>query len=517
MRLEKLTKESVLKLKNRKIICYEKSVTYLEELEERWGLLVNVDFVVDDFVRNQGSFTVCNREISVVGTGILDSLKLVDHVMLITSDYFREGYEKLYGITNLSQQTDVIYYFANKETELEEKYRKLYESSPLEDIIVFRSGPHASSYVNGMDFGDNARALFEYMLKEGYNENYELVWLVKDPAEFRRYTEFKNVHFLAFDAGMSDKKEERDEYYRILCQAKFLFFTDAYGFARNCRKDQIRIQLWHGCGFKTRVNFVRCEKRYEYTTVISPLYAAIHADIYGLREEQVLVTGYAKHDWLFDGVEEETIKKIGIPLGKKRIFWLPTFRIAKESLAQLNEHSTESETGLPILYSRKQLEKVNELLGSNHMCLVVKLHPFQDRRKICCENLENIVLIDNDILLECDVQINQLLGIADAMISDYSSAAVDFLVLDRPLAFTLDDVEEYANSRGFVFDNIKEWLPGKEIFQIEDFCDFILEIANNQDLSREKRQKVAAKMLKYTDGQNGKRIVETFGIKKGKR
>ena len=46
----------------------------------------------------------------------------------------------------------------------ETEYRKLYQDKPLEDIIIFRSGPMPESYIPGMDFDDNARALFEYAL-----------------------------------------------------------------------------------------------------------------------------------------------------------------------------------------------------------------------------------------------------------------------------------------------------------------------------------------------------------------
>ena len=117
-------------------------------------------------------------------------------------------------------------------------------------------------------------------------------------------------------------------------------------------------------------------------------------------------------------------------------------------------------------------------------------------------------------MLGKDLIINRLLASADALISDYSSAAVDYLSLDRPLAFTLDDVEEYENSRGFVFDNIRDWLPGREVHNFEDFCDFVREVAAGQDVSKEKRRKVSAKMLKYKDNQNCKRILEAFDIVK---
>ena len=49
-----------------------------------------------------------------------------------------------------------------------------------------------------------------------------------------------------------------------------------------------------------------------------------------------------------------------------------------------------------------------------------------------------------------DIPVNRILGKADALISDYSSAAIDYLILDRPIGFLLKDVEEYGNSRGFI-------------------------------------------------------------------
>ncbi len=511
MRLCRLTPNNIKELSDKKICCFEYSATYMDELFALYDVAERIDKVVDTNMRNQGMHCISGRNIEVCGTAYLDSLDLSGTVLLITSDYFMEAYEKLSSMDVLKTSVDVIYYFANKETEYELDYRKLYKDMPLEDIIIFRSGPHASSYVKDMDFADNARALFEYMLQNKYNEKYQLVWFVKNPEEFSQYYSIRNVKFLSYDWSVSANKEERDRYYRALCLAKYIFFTDAYGFARNCRKDQIRVQLWHGCGFKTRVNFVRCENRYEYTTVISDVYSKIHQDIYGLRENQVLVTGYAKQDWLFHP-DVDWQEKLGIPKAGRYIFWMPTFRSAKEQLQNLNEYELSGQTGLPVVHTYKMMERLDMLLGSLDTVLVIKLHPFQDREKIGKIDMKNIILLDNGQLAEKDIQINQLLGHAAALISDYSSAAVDFMLLDRPIAFTLDDVEEYGQSRGFVFENIRDWLPGVEIFEFDDMLHFIENVCWDKDTMRKKRRELTAAMHKYRDDGSCMRIAEMLRI-----
>ena len=512
MILKKITEKDILGFLNKNVICFEKSDSYLQELQEQFSITDKISYIIDDFKRSQGQMEFDGNKIKIVGSEYLETADLKDTVIIITSDYFYEAYEKLCNIKSVREQFNIIYFFANKETEIELGYREKYADDDLQDIIVFRSGPHESSYICGMDFSDNARAIFEYMLSENYNQKYELIWFVKNPEEFSRFHIYINVKFISWDWKTSKFMEQREEYYRALCLAKYFFFTDAYGFARNCRKDQIRVQLWHGCGFKTRVNFVRCERRYEYTTVISDLYAQIHADIYGLREDQVLITGYAKQDWLKHPVSSNVFAGLGMPLKKKYIFWLPTFRLVQESLFPLNEPQEMSETGLPIIYSKMVMQEIDELLGRNNIALIVKLHPFQDRSKVFCADYENIVLLENEQLLEADIQINQLLGWADALISDYSSVAVDYLLLNRPMAFTLDDVEEYKASRGFVFENIEEWLPGVEVYNQEDFVRFIQMIANGIDSSCEKRNKIRDKMYRYTDDRNCYRILERLKI-----
>lgn len=510
MKLKRLVQEDMESIAGKGIVCYERSEAYLKELCAAFPLKDKLHCIIDDNRRSQGKMIFDGLNLPVVDSSGLDQIDFEHNMILITSDYYKEIYDNLCRDSRFTKGVDSVYFFANKETEYELSYRERYKDAELEDVILFRSGPHASAYVKGMDFADNARALFEYMIAEGFNMRYRMIWLVKNPREFDR-RRYENVEFLSYDGSVSENREERDRYYRALCLAKYIFFTDAYGFARNCRPDQTRVQLWHGCGFKTRVNFVRCEKRYEYTTVISDVYSKIHQEIYGLRADQVLVTGYAKQDWLFSP-DKDWRERLGVAKARKYIFWLPTFRSAKAGLDNLNEYDLDGQTGLPIVGTYEELSLLNTLLGKLDIVLVLKLHPFQNRERIGRFDMENIAVLDNGQLADLDIQINQLLGHADALISDYSSVAVDYMLLDRPIGFTLDDVEEYAQSRGFVFPNIKEWLPGKELFSFADFCSFIREIGLEIDSTRDKRQALKEKMHRYGDENNCKRIVEALQL-----
>ena len=509
MKLIKLTEDEIKGFDNKIIICFKKSFN-LQELYERYGIVAHV--VIDNNVSKQGEILMGNTKVPVIGMEYIYSVDMDNCEIIITGDYYREAFKCLSDIDIVNLGKKKVYYFVNKETEIEEKYREMYKDSPLENIIIFRSGPHITEYIRGMDFADNSKAVFEYMLEHGYNKEYELIWFVKNPDEFAKYEQYDNVSFIALEWSISDDKNKRDKYYRALCLAKYIFFSDAYGIAKCARKDQIRIQLWHGCGFKTRLSFAPCRDRYEYMTVTGDLYAKIHKELFGLDSEQVLITGNAKTDWLFNDDIDKYFEMLGIGRYNKYIFWLPTFRQGMEVLHQNNGYEIASEIGLPVVDDFSKMEKLNKILFDNDSIMIIKQHPYQERKYIQQKSLSNVVFLDNYKLYELGIHINHLLGKADALISDYSSVAVDFLALNRPMAFVLEDIEKYEEKRGFVFENIVENLPGKEIYCFDDFSDFIEEIIMGEDSTLQKRGKLAKGMIKHMDGNNCKRIIDALGI-----
>jgi len=62
------------------------------------------------------------------------------------------------------------------------------------------------------------------------------------------------------------------------------------------------------------------------------------------------------------------------------------------------------------------------------------------------------------LVLPDDADLHACLGLCDVLITDYSSVALDFLLMKRPVVYFMPDVDHYAKTRGFAVDPMA--LPG---------------------------------------------------------
>lgn len=74
-------------------------------------------------------------------------------------------------------------------------------------------------------------------------------------------------------------------------------------------------------------------------------------------------------------------------------------------------------------------------------------------------NVAGAQVLSNDcVALPGDADLNAYLGLCDVLVTDYSSAAIDFVLLRRPILYYMPDLEDYARTRGFAVD--PHGLPG---------------------------------------------------------
>lgn len=100
----------------------------------------------------------------------------------------------------------------------------------------------------------------------------------------------------------------------------------------------------------------------------------------------------------------------------------------------------------------------------------------------------------------------------DALISDYSSSAYSFILLDRPLAFILSDISNY--DRGFDITNaeVKKFLPGELILNIDDLKKYCNDVIRGVDNKSKERNELADWLYEYRDGNACERIVDFLGL-----
>lgn len=517
MKLERFTDTVVNEIVDKNIYFVGYTKSYLRDFEKQYpGLVVRVREIICLFPSPPPAVKFANKEYALRELSYMSEIDFSSSCIIIMHELEQEAFAYInHQLGNKFEGS--VYWYPNILNQRELCYRESVANLPLENMILFRSGP--SVYFYGMDFSDNSRALFEYMLAHSYNKKWKLVWLVHDPEspEYDFYKKLENVSFIGWNDKKSENRVVRERYYEAVSRSKFIFSTEAFNFAKNTDSRQIRIQLWHGCGIKGRKKgkkpYDSHEWQYDYTTVISNFYAALHKKYFHLREDQVLVLGYPKDDLIYNSNSNNIRELLRLPKAKHYVLWAPTFRkVSNKARANLEVETLPSETGLPVVNTFGDMYKLNALLCEMDVILVIKLHPAAE---YCDSNtrFSNIIFFTNANIYDLGLQINSMMPLFEAFISDYSSAAISFLLLNRPMAFTLDDLELYERDRGFAFTPVKKYLPGVEIYHLEEFFGFITDVCKGKDTTYLKRKELLSLMHAFDDGKNCQRILDYFSIK----
>ncbi len=357
--------------------------------------------------------------------------------------------------------------------------------------------PKKIVFYSNMGFRDNVRAVFDYLVSKNCSD-YKIICSVNDYKNFKGYP--SNIKFVSNVAGVWH-----------FFTAKYFFYS--FGkYPVKPSKKQVVVNVWHGSPLKKIGNYLD-DNDYNFFTYIlaaSDFFAPIMKKSFNCDESQVKVCGHPRNDALF--TENNSLRQLGFDGEyKKVILWLPTFR--QSAFLGNNDTKVLSGTGLPILSDREDMAKVNERLVKDNCLMIAKIHPAQDLSLIDTEGFSNIKIVTNAEMQKTNCNLYELLSKADALITDYSSVYFDYLLLNRPIGFTVDDIEEYMNNRGFVVDNPYEIMPGSFINTPEEFIEFVNDLLDGNDTFKAERERVNNLVNKYHDGKDCERVIEIAGIK----
>ncbi|MDE6025513.1 MAG: CDP-glycerol glycerophosphotransferase family protein [Lachnospiraceae bacterium] len=380
-----------------------------------------------------------------------------------------------------------------------------------ENYIVFKNRQQ-------QDFTDNARALFEYLYENGYSKKYKLIWLVSSKKSIDKKT-YKNV-IVATAENKYGWTSPRAFYYGNT--AKYFFYTNnTANLNRGAAKGQLVVNLWHGCGYKDsthknkKIQYSSSMEMFDYALVPGELFVEAKARYWECDQSKILGIGYPRYDWLLQkNLDKRTIigKLFGADMeGRRLILWMPTFR-KTSSESGFDEGDIGLKYGIPVACDDGCLEELDRICEETGSLLVIKRHPLQAKENDG-QKFKNIKFADNKLLDKRNVLLYHFIAVSDALISDYSSVAVDYLLLDRPIGFAVGDIEQYREKRGFIFDNPLEYMPGQIIYTFEDLKTFIMDVCQGIDRYREARHKLMPVMHNKCDNYC-ERIIKNLGIKK---
>lgn len=363
---------------------------------------------------------------------------------------------------------------------------------PLGNIIIIESHN---------DYDCNGEAFYQYLIKNKYNENYKIIWLLKH--KLKRNLP-KNVEAFYFY-----KPNLKKDYY--ICKAKYLLADN--NITDKVRKDQLSIYCCHGAiSLKETKGLCNVPNSVDY--VLSP---SVHYDeilswelSMSFPNERMIHLGYPSEDVYFKNIDDE-YNKITKKKYKKKVLWMPTFR--KGGGNKRNDSNAELPIGIPLIKDEKMLNDLSDILVKLDILLTIKIHPMQDLSTI--ENLRkknNIVILTGDSVKSMNIDNYRLMACSDALISDYSASAFSFLLLNRPIGFVLSDLHDYK--LGLCVKNVDDYLVGHKIYNFIDFVNFLTDVCDENDEYWLERTSLIKWLYKYQDGNSCLRLAKFLRLEK---
>lgn len=335
------------------------------------------------------------------------------------------------------------------------------------DLIAFGSGTGR--------FADNSAHLFLHMVGE---PGLRCVWISPSASTVER------LRALGLPA---ERRWSRDGV-RVAVRASWYVFSSYRSDINLWLSDgATAFNLWHGVGVK-RVQrdrptgdgssvhsspegsvmariFADDRRSPDWQLTTSPMLTETLSRAFDVPVERCVALGYPRNDGLFDtGAAAEALVDRSLfdaIAGRGRVVgYFPTFR----------DGSVSVPGGAPTI------DEMAAIVRAQGGILVFKAHdatraPDVDR--------------ETTVVLPREADLNTYLGLCDILITDYSSVATDFLLLDRPVVLYCPDLDEYADGRGFIRDPA-EVLPGTlvrtkdELYRVLEHLEAI-PVAENQE------------------------------------
>lgn len=360
-------------------------------------------------------------------------------------------------------------------------------------MIIFQSS-------NGRNYTGNPRYIYEEMVRQGLDQEYECIWFFFDTS-------------IKVSGNCKKVRNNYLSYFWYLMRAGIWVFDSRQLSYMKKKKNVTYIQTWHGTPLKKLAldmdrmdmggstdienyhqQFRKTCKDWDYLVSQNKFSTEIFKSCFDFKDRPILQIGYPRNDILINDNVPEKIReykeKLGLPLDKKIILYAPTWRD--------NEYS---ERGKYKFASKLDFDKAKEALSDEYV-FIVKYH-YLVSDQIDWTPYQGFVYTFDETK-----DIAWLYLVSDMLITDYSSVMFDYSLLERPMLFFAYDLEDYKeNLRGFYFDFVND-VPGPISKDTDQLINDIKEYdANNW---KEKYKIYHNKFNSVDDGHASQKIIDVI-------
>lgn len=280
----------------------------------------------------------------------------------------------------------------------------------------------------------------------------------------------------------------------ILLKSKLLVFThgksDFFPYCPGKHPQRTFLNLFHAIAVKKladKESFSASKKKdidsWDYFLVSSQFEKEFIKKQFGFDDDQILTLGQPRNDII---VKSKTKPSAN---GNKLVLYAPTFR----------DHAT---TEL-FPFDDVDLIALDQFLSDNRIEIMIRLHIHDEQKyskhKVFNE-LKNIFFSGSDKI----PSVNDYLHNIEMLISDYSSITLDYLLLDRSVAYIPYDYDEYNEVRGFSFDYFKH-LAGPVLQTQSDLQSFLLSDGKEHAGQRKSIKNI---FHQHQDGKSTQRLIQ---------
>lgn len=311
----------------------------------------------------------------------------------------------------------------------------------------------------------NPYAIFLALRSDSKYAHFKHIWVLKDDKDTTITNRYKN------DPNVTFVKHNSPAYLKALCSAKYLINNSTFADYFVKKEGQVYINTWHGIPLKTLGydmpngqvessnvvrNFIQTDYMISASTFLTDIYKHAYK-LDGIYQGKIIEEGYPRLDLLVSSSREtmfQKLKSCGVEadINKKVILFAPTWR---------GKSFAHASTDVDFYFEFK--EKIEKQIDTSKYQILIKVH--QRVYELAHEKLTEPFFIPSSL------DANEVLSIADILVSDFSSIYIDYLATGRPILFYIPDIDEYSVDRGLY--QSPDCLPGPCSKNLDDIAQWL--------------------------------------------